>query len=157
MLSFVANEQILFFLLIILFAITIIIGYYTANTTFRLKRLFKGSSIKDLEKSLVTTEKEIASLRSFREETEKQLKHIAEKVQKGSRGIGVVRFNPFGKKDGGNQSFSAAFVNQDGNGVVLSSLSIRDRVTIFAKPLTRNESELGLSAEEKKAVQKAHE
>lgn len=128
---------------------------YAIRNEYRMRRLFKGNHISDLEQSLLKTDATLKELGEFRERAEKKINEISFQVENGARKIGVVRFNPFGKKDGGNQSFAAAFVNKKGDGVIFSSLAIRDRVTFFAKPLSNSESEYELSPEEKKAIQKA--
>ena len=72
------------------------------------------------------------------------------------RGVGTVRFNPFkGTGDGGHQSFATAFLDETGNGIVLSTLYIRDRVGIYAKPLKKGRSEYELTGEERKAIEEA--
>ncbi|MGH7249434.1 MAG: DUF4446 family protein, partial [Minisyncoccia bacterium] len=54
-----------------------------------------------------------------------------------------------------NQSFAIGMMNEDGDGLVLSSLYSRERMSIFAKPIKRGKSEYELTAEEKEALNKA--
>jgi hypothetical protein len=65
--------------------------------------------------------------------------------------IGLVRFNPF-QDTGSDQSFSAAFLNDNGDGLILTSLWGRDEVRLYAKPVDKNESRYVLSQEEKQAL-----
>ena len=68
-----------------------------------------------------------------------------------------MRFNPFkGTGGGGNQSFAIALTDEKGDGVILSSLHARDRISIFAKAVQSGKSELGLTDEETTALTKAH-
>ena len=76
------------------------------------------------------------------------------KLGESIRGIGTVRFNPFGEL-GSNQSFAIALLNEANNGVVISSLYTRERVSVFAKPIKNMQSEYELSDEEKEALAKA--
>ena len=46
-------------------------------------------------------------------------------------------------------------LDEDGNGVVLSSLYSRERMSVFAKPIKNNKSEYELTAEEKEALKGA--
>jgi len=46
-------------------------------------------------------------------------------------------------------------LDEEGNGVVLSSLYSRERMSIFAKPIKGGRSEYDLTAEEKEALNKA--
>ena len=50
---------------------------------------------------------------------------------------------------------SIALMNDESNGVVISSLYARDRMSIFAKPITGGKSEFELSSEEKDVLAKA--
>jgi hypothetical protein len=65
-----------------------------------------------------------------------------------------MRFNPF-IDAGSNQSFAIALINDEGNGIVMSSLYARDRMSIFAKPIVNGKSEFELSSEEKDVLNKA--
>jgi hypothetical protein len=76
------------------------------------------------------------------------------KLKKSIRGFETIRFNPF-KDQGGNQSFAIAFLNDEGDGVVISSLYSRDRTSVFAKPIKKMASEFELTEEEKEALNKA--
>jgi len=46
-------------------------------------------------------------------------------------------------------------VNENGDGVVLSSLYSRERMSIFAKPVKNGKSEYELTTEEKEVLEKA--
>lgn len=68
--------------------------------------------------------------------------------------VGLVRFNPF-MDAGSDLSFSAALLNDYGNGLVLTSLWGRDEVRLYAKPVENHESRYVLSQEEKQALDMA--
>ena len=68
--------------------------------------------------------------------------------------IGLVRFNPF-RDTGSDLSFSAALLNDNGDGLVLTSLWGREEVRLYAKPVDRHESRYVLSQEEKQALDMA--
>ena len=76
------------------------------------------------------------------------------KLKKSIRGLEIIRFNPF-PDQGSNQSFAIGMLNEEGDGVVFSSLYSRERMSIFAKPIKNNKSEYELSTEEKEALEKA--
>jgi len=152
---FVFDQNVLFLFIVFLLVINIILVFSVIRNEIRMKRLFKGTHINNLEKSLLETEKQLREFQAFREQAQAQFDLIINKVADGARRIGVVRFSPFGQK-GGNQSFSIAFVNEKGNGAVVSSLHIRDHVSLFAKEVKENKSEHELSKEEQHAIKKAH-
>ncbi|MCL5411743.1 MAG: DUF4446 family protein [Patescibacteria group bacterium] len=69
--------------------------------------------------------------------------------------FGLVRFNPY-KEVGGDQSFSLAFLDKDGNGIVVSALHSRESTRIYAKPVVRaKEAKYQFSEEEKEAIEVA--
>ncbi|MCY0878130.1 MAG: DUF4446 family protein [Firmicutes bacterium] len=65
--------------------------------------------------------------------------------------VGLVRFNPF-EDTGSDLSFSAALLNDHGDGLILTSLWGRDEVRLYAKPIEKHESRYVLSQEEKQAL-----
>lgn len=68
--------------------------------------------------------------------------------------VGFLRFNPF-RDAGGDQSFSLALADGEGNGFVLSSLHGRDATRIYGKPLVAWNSVYALTDEEKQAIETA--
>lgn len=68
--------------------------------------------------------------------------------------LGFLRFNPF-RDAGGDQSFTLALTDQEGNGFVMSSLHSRDVTRVYGKPLVRWDSVYPLTDEEKQAIEKA--
>ena len=63
------------------------------------------------------------------------------------RNIKTIRFNPFADS-GSNQSFATAIVDDHGNGVILSSLYSRERMSVFAKPIENGVPKYDLTEEE---------
>ena len=94
----------------------------------------------DLEKKLAKLLKEMEELK----------KTSAFSIQK----IGIVRYNPFSGV-GSNQSFSAALLDSNNNGIVISSLYTREGNRVYGKPIKNSKSEYFLSEEEKTAIKKA--
>lgn len=120
----------------------------------RLKRLALGKN-GSIEESIGILSRESKEMKEFRTELEKYLKLAEGRIRKSVRGVGIVRFNPFQNGQGGNQSFAAAFIDEGGDGVVFSTLYARDRVGVYAKPLTASASSFELTGEEKEAIEKA--
>ncbi len=143
---------------IILFVLTGITALFfviwIARTERRLKRFFLGKKAKDLEETIVVLENNITHLKKAREDIQKDIASINAKLKKSVRGVETLRFNPF-PDQGSNQSFAIGMLNEEGDGVVLSSLYSRDRMSVFAKPVKNHKSEYELSEEEKEALKKA--
>lgn len=66
----------------------------------------------------------------------------------------LIRFNPFGDT-GGNQSFVLALLDNNNNGVVISSVHARTGTRVYAKEIRDGLSKYNLSDEETIALQKA--
>jgi len=135
--------------------IAIVVDFiWIISTEKRLKRFFLGKKAKDLEETIVILEDEITKLNKSRKEIENNITSINSKLKKSIRGIETIRFNPF-PDQGSNQSFAIGMLNEEGDGLVISSLYSRERMSIFAKPIKNGKSEYELTAEEKEALQKA--
>ena len=70
------------------------------------------------------------------------------------RHVGVVRYDAFGDM-GGRLSFSAALFDDEGNGLVISSINGRSETRTYAKPLLDLRSDHTLSREEEDAIRLA--
>ena len=123
-------------------------------TEKRLRKFFLGKKAKDLEETISILEENIDKLKKAKENTEKELIVINSKLRKSIRGLETVRFNPF-PDQGSNQSFAIGILNEENDGVVLSSLYSRERMSIFAKPIKNGKSDYELTEEEKDALGKA--
>jgi hypothetical protein len=123
-------------------------------TEKRLKRFFLGKKAKDLEDTIIILEDEIHSLKKAKADIEAEISVINTKLKKTVRGLETIRFNPF-PDQGSNQSFAIGMLNEEGDGLVISSLYSRERMSVFAKPVKNGKSEYELSTEEKEALSKA--
>ncbi len=151
-----ANFDNIFFLAFFIFTlIAILVGaVWVFITEKRLKRFFLGKKAKDLEDTIVNLEQEISKLHKTKEEMQKNIATIQTKQKKSICGLETVRFNPF-PDQGSNQSFAISMLNENGDGVVVSSLYARERMSVFAKPVKNGKSEYELSTEEKEVLEKA--
>lgn len=120
----------------------------------RLNRFLYGKDAKSLEDTIVHVKEGIERVDASQKNVSEYLKTINQKLKKSIRGIETVRFNPF-KNSGSNQSFATAFLNEEGDGVVISSLYSREHVSIYAKPIKSLASSYELSGEERSALQNA--
>ncbi|MCE9549330.1 DUF4446 family protein [Candidatus Nomurabacteria bacterium] len=135
--------------------VSILIGaFWVVKTEKRLKRFFLGKKAKDLEYTIITLSEDIEKLKKAKESMEKDIALINAKLKKSIRGLETIRFNPF-PDQGSNQSFAISMANEDGDGVVISSLYARERMSVFAKPIKNGKSEYELTAEEKEVLEKA--
>ncbi|MDQ3015046.1 MAG: DUF4446 family protein [bacterium] len=136
--------------------LVLIVAMWMWKMEVRMKRLLIGKNAQSLEESFMAIRTELEGLNNFTEDMQAYLTTVEKRLKKSIQGVDTVRFNPFkGTGSGGNQSFSTAFVNEKGDGVVLTSMYSRDRISMFAKPLKNFTSEFELSEEESESVEKS--
>lgn len=128
--------------------------FWAFNTEKRLKRFFMGKKAKDLEDTIVELQNQIASLEKWKNSVDQELLSVNAKLRKSIRGMETIRFNPF-PDQGSNQSFAIGMLNEEGDGVVVSSLYSRERMSVFAKPVKGGKSEYDLTEEEKAVLERA--
>lgn len=68
--------------------------------------------------------------------------------------FGLVRYDAF-EEMGGQLSFSAAFLDDRGDGIVITSINGRTETRTYAKPIRNLESDHNLSDEERRAISMA--
>lgn len=140
-------------LIIMAVAILVLLGV-VIFLWLKLKKFLVNVDSDTIVQSLDSVSSDLSELKSFRDELEKYLGGVEKRLRKSLRSVHTVRFNPWqGSGDGGNQSFATAFMNEEGDGVVISSLYSRDHVSVFGKPLKKHGSEHSLSTEESEAVE----
>jgi hypothetical protein len=110
---------------------------------FKEKRRSNNNS-KELKERLERLEKEIDNLKM---EVERLEKINVSNIQK----IGLVRFNPF-EDLGGDQSFSLALLDRNDNGIVITSLFLKEGNRIYSKLIENGNSKYKLTPEEKLAI-----
>ncbi len=81
---------------------------------------------------------------------------IDQRTRRSLQHIGLVRYNPF-DDTGSDQSFAIALLDDQRDGIVLSSLHGRTNTRIFAKPVADGGSPHNLSDEESQAIRIAVE
>ena len=143
---------------IIFLGVVLILFIWIVRLELRLRRLTKGADGKSLEGNIRKMGENITSLEEFRSEVRTYLDKVEKRLSQSIQGTATVRFDAFsGTGEGGRQSFATAFIDENGDGVVLSSLYRRDNIGVFAKPIKRNFSVYGLTEEEKEVLKKAQD
>ena len=120
----------------------------------RIRRLLSGKDGASLEGTIAENSASITELFQERDAFHTELAKIDARMKKKIQGAKTKRFNPFaGTGTGGNQSSATALLDENGDGVVLSTLYSREKVSIFAKPVKARVSEFELTEEEKEVLQ----
>ncbi len=149
-----SNKMDTIILFYVISVVIVIILVWILMIEIRLKKIFAGTKARNLEEMIILVGKKINQIEDNQEKIDQHLILVDSKLSKSIRNIETLRFNPF-VDAGGNQSFAISFMNDEGNGVVMSSLYARDRMSIFAKPIINGKSEFELSSEEKEVLDKS--
>lgn len=120
----------------------------------KVRRLTAGASGASLEKVIYALVEQVGATDRVNEEIKDYLRQIDGRLQKSVQHVKTIRYNPF-PDQGGNQSFAIAWLDEAGNGTVMSSLYARDKMSVYAKPVRAYESEFELSEEERAALSKS--
>ncbi len=147
------DEQILIYALL---GTLVLVLLWIIRLEFKFSRLLRGKNARSLEDTLTQLGREVNGLHLSQKQIEEYLNKAEARIRRSVQGMSTVRFNPFkGTGAGGNQSFATALLNENGDGVVLSSLYSRERVSVYAKPVKKFSSEYELTGEEKQAIRSA--
>jgi hypothetical protein len=143
-------------LVLILLGLVVLVAVALVRLEIKLRRLCRGQKGADLEATINGLGASVDALKKFEGESKGYFKNIERRIRRSTQSVDTVRFNAFrGDGLGGNQSFATAFVNEEGDGAVMSSIYTRERVSVFSKPLSKFTSVIELSEEESQAVTRA--
>ncbi|MBP6926650.1 MAG: DUF4446 family protein, partial [Candidatus Pacebacteria bacterium] len=107
-----------------------IVGVFMLHA--RLKRIMRGKTGRDIEEGITSIDKKLISIENNEELLAEAIEHVDRRLRSSIRSVEMTRFNPF-EDQGGNHSFAISLVNERGDGVVISSLYSRERMSVFAK------------------------
>ncbi|ABZ83646.1 conserved hypothetical protein [Heliomicrobium modesticaldum Ice1] len=116
--------------------------------------LLRGQEGENLEALLLKNMELSKALQQRIETMERSISQLEAISKETVRHVGIVRFNAF-ENVGSDQSFAVAMLNDQRNGVVISSLYGRELSQVYAKPIQNGTSSYLLSDEEKEAIAKA--
>ncbi len=141
--------SVLFLLLLALFG-------WMIRTELRLRKFWRGKNGANLEEIFGALAEKMKDLSEKSSGHERALEKISGQIKQSVRGVSMIRFNPF-KDSGSNQSFSVALMNDEGDGIVISSMYARDRISVFGKPIENGRAAQELTEEEKEVLKTARE
>lgn len=135
--------------------VALVLAVVLAARTGRMKRQYAVLSAADTRASFVEVvarkTAEVEALRDDVAQLADDLRSTQRELQMAIRHVGVVRYDAFGDM-GGRMSFSAALVDDHGNGFVLTSVHARSESRSYVKQLRGGMAEVNLSPEESAAV-----
>jgi hypothetical protein len=123
--------------------------------TGRMKRQYAVLSAADGRESFVEVvsrkAEEVEALRADVASLAADLRGTQRELQQAIRHVGIVRYDAFGDM-GGRMSFSAALIDDHGNGFVISTIHARSESRSYVKEIRGGMAEVHLSPEESAAV-----
>jgi len=160
LLGLTVEELYIVVLAIILFLFFVVLVMNISNRVKikRLKskynRLLNGLSNADMEGVLENCFDRINEVTEKCKDLEYRVNSVERDLTQCIQKVSVIRYNAFDNV-GSELSFSVALLNENDDGLVLSSLYSRDSSLIYAKPVIRGNSKYTLTAEELQAIETA--
>ena len=117
-------------------------------------RFMKGKSMESMEDVVMSQFDRMEALEQSVEVNIGDIKKMEENLQKAYQKVGLVKYDAF-REMSGTLSYSFALLDNNDNGVVISSMYSREGCYSYAKEVIHGESAINLSEEEKDALKKA--
>jgi HAMP domain-containing protein len=150
LLSYLNTPFVTLFLLIT----TVCLLVSTILLSARLNKLFKGKDAASLEPLIHEVLEKMKDLSQSDEDLRTHAIDLDKRLSQSVRNVSTLRFKAF-EAGASNQSFAIALLDEKGNGVVMSSLHNRDRVTTYAKPIKAFKSTYELTEEELHTIEES--
>lgn len=128
-----------------------IVHTYAAKVKKRYLSLVRGESGIDMESLIQQINVSIDDLKEKQHVQEEKLENHESRLRKKAAQPIIKRYNAF-NEDGNDLSFSVAILNEEGSGVVLSSIYGREDSVVFAKPIIERQSGYKLTSEENEVI-----
>ncbi len=129
--------------------------FFVVRLARHYRRLTQGATktgLMDILEKILGSQEE--TRKKFRD-TDIVLRHLVGEGKRHISRIGVVRFNPF-RDTGGSQSFTVALLNEEDDGIVMTSLYARSGNRWYVKEVRAGKGrDLVLSGEEEAAIKNA--
>ena len=154
MLEFFNIENIIY-LVLGLSTVILILLIWNIRLELKTRKLMRGKNGRSLEDSFLSMQSELDAFGESKKEIEKYLSNVESRLSTSIRGFHNHSFSAFSGIDSGGKSFATAFLNEKGDGIIISSLQARDHVSIFTKQVTNYKTEVNLSEEEQLALTEA--
>lgn len=140
-----------FVIILILFIMNISNRSKIKKLRVKYNKFMDGLGDGSIEDLLINCIEKINMLTKKNKETEYQLNTMKRNIYYCIQKVGILRYNAFDNV-GSDLSYSVALLNNNDDGIVISSLYSRDSSSTYAKPISKGKSKYALSAEEMKAI-----
>ncbi|SHH99005.1 DUF4446 family protein [Clostridium grantii] len=141
-------------LLIIMFISIIIMAAKISKIKKRHNKLIRGVNNTNLEGIIDSYYEKIDYQLQENDLLKQQINKLNEKVKFCVQKAGFIRYKAF-ENVGSDMSFSLALLDENDDGIIMTSLYSRNESTMYGKSIEKGKSKYELSEEEKKALYEA--
>ena len=134
--------------------VVLAISIVLAKQQRTIKALTSGKDGISLENSIINIISKVENIDETISSHREALNIIDSRVKKSVRGYSLVKYNAY-EDNGGDQSFASGLIDEYQNGYVLSVISNRNHVGVYAKNIVNGKSDSPLTEEENEALEKA--
>ena len=154
-------EQLTFYIMIGLSAITLISIILLIVVLCKLKKLrrrvsslTRGKDTESMEDIMLNFFERIEDLENHEKEMDIDIKNIKNTLKNTYQKAALVKYDAF-REMSGALSYSLALLDQENNGVLISSMYSREGCYTYAKDVVNGECKINLSEEETEALKQA--
>lgn len=133
---------------------TLVLIVFSLQLRNRLRTFMTGKDGTSLETALAWLTKKNAEVDETLHAHKEALEMIDSRVKKSVRGYSLIRYDAY-EDNGGNQSFASGIIDEQADGFVLSVITNRNHVGVYAKPVGRGTPLSSLTEEEALALETA--
>ena len=142
-------------IIIIILLITVVVNTKSINRLeSKYRKLTRGVENNNLQELIESYMDKIDNTSNESKEIKNLYNDIHEKVDKCLQNISIIRYKAF-EDVGSDLSFSIAMLDNNNDGVIITSIYGRDESTTYAKPIDKGISRYDLSDEEKYVLKDA--
>ncbi len=131
---------------------TVVLIIFSVRMHRRLQAFMVGKDAQSLESTLEWLTKKNVEVDDTLEFHKEALENLDARIKKSIRGYSLVRYDAY-EEGGGNQSFASGIIDESGDGYILSVITNRNHVGIYAKPVSRGTALSSLTEEESLALE----
>jgi hypothetical protein len=126
----------------------------TASLRKKYQNIFKSNDVEDIDGLVEAFSQKFRHIEKNQKRIFTELDEHASMLSQSVQHVSLYRFNPF-KDMGGDNSFVLVLLDPDLDGILLTSLTMRDTSRVYAKELKAGKSLVPLHQEEKRILQEA--
>lgn len=124
------------------------------NLRRRVDTLTRGKDTESMEDIILNFFERIENLENEEKNTKSDIGAIKDNLKIAYQKTGLVKYDAF-REMSGALSYSLALLDQENNGVLISSMYSREGCYSYAKDIVKGESKINLSEEEAEALKQA--